>query len=196
MASTASEGSTIVVTGQRIASGTGAGVRSGSAGRFLPREPIEGGDGGGGEVEMPCVDPDAFPPEERERVLVILEAAKVAREILEQPDRDLREYGSVIYRGADGRMRHTPIASGTPTSANVDTTGMSLEDFSNIYSLVHSHVALGGFNPSQPDARLYPTPDSSQPDGAGDWNALQGWANSAQSALISSELRAPQRANS
>lgn len=159
-------------------------VRVGGGSGTAPRE-VSGTDGEvgtGEELELPCVNPDEFPPEERERVLVILEAAKVAREIMMRPDRDYMEYGSVIFRGSDGRFRHTPISPGSPTGANVDTRGLLLEDMANVYALVHSHVALG-YNADYPDARLFPTPDLSQPEGQGDWFALAGWANSASASL-------------
>jgi hypothetical protein len=175
----------IFVTGQRLSSGVGI-VYPGGGSRFQNEEPIgEGGGGGPGpgpEQETACVDLDAYPPEERENVLVLLEAAKIQREILATGDKDTFEYGSLIYRNSAGVITHTPILRGGPTYALPDVSGLTNADYGRALALVHSHTAAG-FVPALPLFRLGPTPDSSQGSGAADGAGLSFWADRVQEAF-------------
>lgn len=107
----ADDGPPIVVTGQRLRAGVGI-VYPGGGSRFQDEAPIEGDGGGASGDPGRCVDLGAYPPEERDNVLVLLEAAKIQREILRTGDKDYNEYGSLIYRNSDGVITHTPIRRG------------------------------------------------------------------------------------
>jgi hypothetical protein len=186
----------IVVTGVRVPTGTQSGSGGGAG----------GGTGGTGGQE--CWTPDGYvstggefmfcpPPEyqtclnlaaltsaERDKVLIALEAAEIAEEILAQPDEDDHEYGSLIYRDRFGVITHTPIARGTATGAMIDNTGLNVQEFSSIYALVHSHTPFT-WSTVAPERALVPTRDASQGDGRGDWAALDGWVYSAAESKIS-----------
>jgi hypothetical protein len=180
MATAPGEEPPIVVTGQRLNSGVGV-VVSGGSGRYQYEGPLE--DGGGGGSETVCVDLSAYPPEERENVLVLLEAAKIHREILATSDKDWYEYASLIYRDANGIITHTPINRGGATLSVPDVSGLTNADYGRALALVHSHTAAG-FNRDHPLYRLRPTPDSGQGSGAGDGAGLSWWADRVQEALV------------
>lgn len=117
--------------------------------------------------DLECMDTGQLSPEELLDYKIAEIAAKIAREILERPDHNTIEYGSMIYMDADGVLRHTPITAGGPTWAGMNMTGVS---HSQIYGMVHSHPAAL-YDPERPDFRLFPTPDAAGPNGQGDWAA-------------------------
>jgi hypothetical protein len=114
-------------------------------------------------------------PEQREEYEVAEEAAEIAREILAKPDKDYFEYGSIIYRGLDGVITHTPLQRGTPTSVQPSTEGMP--HWGAALGMVHSHPGAT-FIAQFPDLKLLPT-------NPGDWVAY----NSTQSQIESSLLQ-------
>jgi hypothetical protein len=131
--------------------------------------------------DLNCMDTSQMTPEQLLDYRVSEEAAKIAREILAQPDHDTREYASFIYMDSDGQIRHTPIRGGTATMSSPSDAGIN---YGQIYGLVHSHPAVT-YIPSLPDFKLYPTPGSAGPNGQGDWEAYDyiamGIYNSAMS---------------
>jgi len=106
-------------------------------------------------------------PAELEDYLVASEAAEIAREIAAKPDRDKYEYGSIIYRDANGVITHTEVVTQhNPTGVVPSTVGMP--GWGSALALVHSHVA-DGYDPSFPGGRLYPTPSTG---GNSDWSGF------------------------
>lgn len=141
-----------------------------------------GGTGGGGgfdSSEYPdedstslgpyeyCRSTQNMTPAELEDYLVASEAAEIAREIAAKPDRDKYEYGSIIYRDANGVITHTEVVTQhNPTAVALSTVGMP--NWGSALGFVHSHVA-DGYDPNFPGGRLYPTPSTG---GSSDWSGF------------------------
>ena len=109
------------------------------------------------------------------------EAAKIAREILAQPDHDTREYASLIYMDSDGQIRHTPIRGGGATWSQPSDAGIR---YGQIYGLVHSHTAAT-FVQNFPELKLYPTDTAMAPGGIGDWEVFDYYVNGIYNSLAS-----------
>lgn len=67
--------------------------------------------------------------------------------IQQQSDADRREYGSLIYRDADGNLRSTPVAGGTndmwtPLNSNSQPSDFGLTSWDQVVGIVHSHPTL------------------------------------------------------
>jgi len=125
------EGQEVVVDGIRPREPGGSGGLTSGTGGGGGQEGGGGegsGDGGGESSDLydHCLSAEEFnqlSPEQQEDYLVAVEAAEIAREIALMPDRDFIEYGSIIYRDANGVITHTPIAGGNATSVTGPMAG-------------------------------------------------------------------------
>ena len=179
------EGEPLVATGTRPSTGfsTGPGDTGGVGGTPVGEgSGTPGGSGGGTQQPAPtppgleCLSESELAQlssEEREAYLVTAEAAEIGREIQAQPDRDSREYASLIYRDVNGVITHTPIEPGGPTSSTANMIG--IQSWGQVLGYVHSHTAMT-WSGEFPDYKLYPTPDSGAVTGQGDWSAFDQMA--------------------
>ncbi len=65
-----------------------------------------------------------------------------------QDDSNVREYGALIYRDADGTVRVTSLQAGTltewtPLSGNPQPSNFGLTSWTQVIGIVHSHPAFG-----------------------------------------------------
>jgi hypothetical protein len=120
-------------------------------------------------------------PEELIDYRISQEASRVPAEIMATPDKDVREYASLIYIDDNGIVRHAPIQAGQTTSSSASTVGT--RDYGQVVALVHSHTAAV-FDPSRPVRSQYPTPDSGA-GGQGDWYVFDWIRNQIDQALNS-----------
>ncbi len=170
------DGNNFTITGKRLKLpdwGGGGGASGGT-----------GGDGGGtpgGTLYTQCQNTSTLTPEQLEDYLVAAEAAEIAREIMQKLDRDLNEYGAVIYRDATGVITHTPLTPGNATSVpNLSLDGMT--SWGQALGVVHTHPA-SLFNAATPNFRLHPTP-------GGDWVFFNSIQSLIQTSLESSGFSA------
>lgn len=149
------------------------------------------GGGRGGSAPAPAPPPlecatadelSRMSPEEREDYDIAAEAAEIAREITAKSDKDTNEYGSLIYRDANGVITHTPLTRGTNTTVAIDATG--IPNFGQVLAMVHSHAA-NTFTSNQPFFKLFPTPNVLMPNGQGDWYGFDYYKGQIRQALLS-----------
>ena len=152
------EGEEIVVKGTRSkdvddddGGDTGGGYGAGSYGDS-PGGDIGDGGAGGGTLEEQQQQNDC-----RDR-----KAIEARTAINGQPDDHAREYGAILYRGADGRVQMSDLIPGTEsqiTQADIvntmTTTGIS---FDQVIGFVHNHDAwYYGRSNEEADVNRYPS---------------------------------------
>ncbi len=134
------DGEDIVITGRRISDpGTGGGTATGGGGSSGGGGIVtggggsgEGGDGGGTSGGEPggndCRDRNAL---------------AAALEIKAEPDDSTKEHGSIVYKAADGTVRHSPPIQGGFTQIPLDSVEKWLADngvsHSQVIGFVHNH---------------------------------------------------------
>lgn len=132
--------------------------------------------------ELECQSTDGMSDEKLRDYQISEEAAKIAREILAAANHDSIEYASLIYRDANGVIRHTTIAPGGPTSSTPGFEG--IQNWGQVLAIVHSHTAAT-YNAGNPLLKLFPTPNNAEPSGHGDWWSFDQMAGFIQDSLES-----------
>ena len=161
------EVSAVIVTGLRIRAGAPSGGGGGSGDQVDPnwtQMQLMSSDyeGKAGTSNQPCY-PSA-PQDDKELANAIDgKVAEVAGEIVSRSGAfgDMtvkREYGSVVYMGADGKLHHTPLQEPVDFRANINYSSLpgGGADYSTVVAIIHSHPP-GYFDANYPEYLVFPS---------------------------------------